>query len=276
MERPVPARVHCDMRRKSVRAAGRSPVPGPGGAGPRGRAWRAFEILYLQLDRQGTPCSPYRHLPADLGLGGHPAAGLAWTTPDYDKRFWVVDWLIGICQGLDLGDEVLHRGVHLMDRVMQIAPVPLSDLHALAGAALVLASKYEEAECIITRDVVQAAHGDLRMDDVIRLEWRAARALGYRLDGGTARCWVLHLLGVKMRDLPPDVRYRLDRSLLLGEYLALPRPTLARQLLRCAGGGGAARPPSDTDFADHGTPHFLVKKHASYAALARCGPWPRT
>ena len=85
-----------------------------------------------------------------------------------------------------------------------------------------LASKYEEAECIITRDVVQAAHGDLRMDDVIRLEWRAARALGYRLDGGTARCWVLHLLGVKMRDLPPDVRYRLDRSLLLGEYLALP------------------------------------------------------
>ncbi len=39
-------------------------APEPGGA------WRAFERLYLQLDRQDTPCSPYRHLVADLCAPG--------------------------------------------------------------------------------------------------------------------------------------------------------------------------------------------------------------
>ena len=68
--------------------------------------------------------------------------------------------------------------------------MPLSDLHALAGAALVLASKYEEAECIITRDVVQAAHGDLRMDDVIRLEWRARWATAWTAARRAAGCCI--------------------------------------------------------------------------------------
>ena len=58
--------------------------------------------------------------------------------------------------------------------------------------------------------------------------------------------------------------------LLLGEYLALPRPTLARRLVAP---GRAARPPSDADFADHGTPHFLVRstRHAPPLPAADLG-----
>ncbi len=107
---------------------------------------------------------------------------------------------------------------------------PVSNLPELAAAALVLASKYEDVECILAQDI--ARHEDtLSAAGIAQTEWRAARALGYRLGGGTARCWALHLLrGCKPYN-EKELSYVLDRALLDGETLPLPRPTLAQQIV---------------------------------------------
>ena len=218
---------------------------------PASGAWSAFERLYLQLDRQAAPCSPYRHVSADLAWIGGLSSSIvdaAWPAalrPEARAaRACVVDWLVGACPKLELGDAVLHRAVHLLDCVMQRDPVDLSDLQTLAGATLVLASKYEESDCITASSIDGGAFfGDC--GQVARMEWRAARALGYRLGGGTARCWALHLAAISEKGagglaatreegphLTPLRRYLLDQALLDGAALALARPTLARQILR--------------------------------------------
>ena len=221
---------------------------------PASGAWSAFERLYLQLDRQAAPCSPYRHVSADLAWIGGLSSSIvdaAWPAalrPEARAaRACVVDWLVGACPKLELGDAVLHRAVHLLDCVMQRDPVDLSDLQTLAGATLVLASKYEESDCITASHLVSIAGGAFFGDcgQVARMEWRAARALGYRLGGGTARCWALHLAAISEKGagglaatreegphLTPLRRYLLDQALLDGAALALARPTLARQILR--------------------------------------------
>ena len=103
------------------------------------------------------------------------------------------------------------------------------------------------------------------------MEWRAARALGYRLGGGTARCWALRL-GVT---LTPLHRYLLDQTLLDSDTMELPRPALARQLR------GAETHPSPwrarlrrfAEATKHGGCRALRAKHPLHAELEQQVRW---
>ena len=152
------------------------------------------------------------------GVAGVPPAGAARAAPR------VVDWMLGACPALEVDDAVLHRAVHVLDRALARLVVEESDMLTLAAAALVLASKYEECDCLTAR--YAAPRLQLDAGRVARMEWRAAAALGYRVGGGTARCWARHL-GVT---LTPLRRYLLDQALLDGAARALPPPALARQV----------------------------------------------
>ena len=117
---------------------------------------------------------------------------------------------------------MLHRAVHVLDRALARLVVEESDMLTLAAAALVLASKYEECNCLTAR--YAAPRLQLDAGRVARMEWRAAAALGYRVGGGTARCWARHL-GVT---LTPLRRYLLDQALLDGARALPPRRWPAR------------------------------------------------
>ena len=229
-------------------------------ADPASGAWREFERLYLQLDRQATPCSPYCHLSADLmPPGGGVLVDLAWISPDDKKRFQVTDWMIGLCQRLRLDDAVLHRAVHLLDLVMHRDPVPISNLTELAAAALVLASKYEDVECIIASDIEEEDR-TLTAKAVSQMEWHAARALDYRVGGGTARCWALHLLLGSTYDAR-ELSYVLDRALLDGKMLSLSRPVLAQQIVWRLREGAQKMDDCPSDAV------LCLQKHATYLGL---------
>jgi len=107
---------------------------------------------------------------------GHPRSRLSST-----ERAEMVDWLVGVHTRYKLKAETLFLAVELFDRFVVVRPVVAKDAPLVAGAVLLIASKFEEIDPPEVRDIVFAADVKFAREELIFMESVVLSTLGFKV-----------------------------------------------------------------------------------------------
>ena len=230
-----------------------------------GEPWARAEPGYIE-SRHGADAAPG---------GGHL---------DPSMRSLTVSWMVEVAAEYGLHTETLAVAVSLLDRFLSAAHrVHRSAIQLAALAALLVATKHEEAAFPPAAELATMAGGGCSGGDVVRMEAAMLQAVGFRVAAPTPAA-ALALLARHAAAPPPIVAratYLLELALLAYEALVhAPSALAAAAIVLAARADGTTSSPSSSAAAAaasivcddalelEAAAHCLVALHAAAADRA--------
>jgi cyclin A len=109
-------------------------------------------------------------------------------------RSRLVDWLVQVCEEVDLNMETLYLAVNYADRFLSETSVLDDNLQLLGTASLYIASKYEELDPPSVRTFVYVTYGKYSNQQIWRMERRVLKVLNFRMTTPTANFFLMYFL----------------------------------------------------------------------------------
>ena len=106
------------------------------------------------------------------------------TQPDVNEkmRAILIDWMVDVHLKFKLGGETLFLAVNVVDRFLEKEVIARQKLQLVGVAALLIASKYDEIYPPEIKDFVYISDNAYTKPEVISMEQKVLRALGYDLN----------------------------------------------------------------------------------------------
>ena len=96
-------------------------------------------------------------------------------------RRLLLNWLVQIHEKFNLLQETLYLAVNIMDRFLSHTEIALDKFHLVGSTCLFIASKYEEINCIVLKDLLKILDDQYTESQVIRAERYILCALDFEL-----------------------------------------------------------------------------------------------
>jgi hypothetical protein len=105
-------------------------------------------------------------------------------------RAILIDWLVEVHNKFKLSQETLFLSTNIIDRFLSVENIERSRLQLVGVTAMLIASKYEEIYAPEVRDFIYITDNAYTRQDILQMENRILRALGFQLGAPIA----LHFL----------------------------------------------------------------------------------
>jgi hypothetical protein len=96
-------------------------------------------------------------------------------------RAILVDWLVDVHAKFSLSHQTLFMAVNVLDRYLEVTPVPRTQLQLVGIAALFLASKYEEIYPPDLKEFVKCCDNTYTAQQILQVESQAIQLLEFNL-----------------------------------------------------------------------------------------------
>ncbi len=103
------------------------------------------------------------------------------TTITPAMRTILVDWLVEVHNRFKLVQETVFLTVHILDRVLEVMPVPRAKLQLLGLACFLVASKYEDTYPPRINDLIVVSNRAFTRAEILAMEASVLEKINYDL-----------------------------------------------------------------------------------------------
>ncbi|RDD45684.1 Cyclin-F [Trichoplax sp. H2] len=84
-------------------------------------------------------------------------------------RYILIDWLVEVAEMKEFSSEMLCNAIDLVDRYLEINPIPRSNLQLLGISCMVIASRYHCVDIMTIREAAWLTDNTYKYDEVVRM-----------------------------------------------------------------------------------------------------------
>lgn len=115
------------------------------------------------------------------------------TDINHRMRTILIDWLIEVSEEMQLSQETLYITVNLIDRFLSKMSVLRGKLQLVGGAALLIASKYEEIYPPAAKDIIYLTDDCYTVQQLFRMEDLILKVLDYDVSAPTPNSFLVQI-----------------------------------------------------------------------------------
>lgn len=147
----------------------------------------------------------------------------------WKHRHTLLNWLVQVHEKFNLLQETLYLAVNIMDRFLSHTEIALDKFHLVGSTCLFIASKYEEINCIVLKDLLKILDDEYTESQVIRAERYILCALEFELGWPGPMSYLRRISKADEYDF--DIRtlakYLLETTIMEPSFVASPPSWIA-------------------------------------------------